>query len=72
MTFAGVLPAGARDLRVIDATGTSISVPLSDDDGYWMTVAHPRDMLWKTQEGRDRQGAFGRHQMYKVLDNSDE
>jgi hypothetical protein len=72
VTFAGVLPAGARDLRIIDATGRSISVPLSDDDGYWITVARPRDMVWKTRDGGDRQGVFGRYQMYKVLDNSDE
>src|SRR5271166_6099677 len=41
VTFAGVLPAGAYDLRIIDATGRSVRVPLSDDGGYWITVPHP-------------------------------
>lgn len=71
VTLVGVLPACARDLRIVDAAGRSISVPLSDDDGYWITVARPRDMVWKTPDGRDRQGLFGRSNMYGALDTDE-
>jgi hypothetical protein len=72
ITFAGVLPAGAHDVRILDEAGRSIAVPLSEDDGYWVSAKDPRDMRWRTGDGRDHQGVFGRANMYKAFRDLDD
>jgi hypothetical protein len=51
-TFVGVLPDGGHAPQIIDRTGRAIAVPLSPDDGYWITVADPVDMIWTRGTGR--------------------
>jgi hypothetical protein len=66
-TFAGALPAGAHDLRIIDKSGRAIPVALSEDGGYWTTVAEPIDMKWNTDNGTEHQSVFGRLGMHRVI-----
>lgn len=65
--FVGVLPAGARNLRIIDQAGRTLPVPLNDDRAYWTTISDPIDMLWTTTDGTDRQAAFGRFKLHRVF-----
>lgn len=63
VALVGVLPAGGRDLRILQRSGRSVSVPLSEDDGYWVTVDGPITVFW-TQAGRTTQRSwevFGPH-----------
>lgn len=70
VTFSGVLPDGAHDLKVIDEAGLTTDVPLSADQGYWVTVPHPVDMVWTAADGTSQQAAFGRYKMYRLLSGS--
>ena len=63
VTFVGVLPAGGHDLRIIDRAGRRITIALTGDDAYWVTVDDPVDMLWTMADGHDRQMAFGRFKL---------
>ena len=65
--FVGVLPAGARNLRIIDRAGRTLPVALNDDRAYWTTISDPIDMLWKTADGSDRQAPFGLFKIYGVF-----
>lgn len=44
-TFHGVLAASVRDLRVITATGETITVTVNRDDAYWITITDPVDEI---------------------------
>jgi hypothetical protein len=50
-TFVGVLPYGGHDLQIVDRTVGPLALPLSPDDGYWITVADPLDMFWTRRDG---------------------
>ena len=67
--FVGVLPAGANNLRIVDRSGRTLPVPLNDDRAYWTTVSDPIDMIWTTADGTDRQAAFGRFKLHRVLND---
>jgi hypothetical protein len=54
VTFKGVLPAGGRDLRVLQRSKHSVAVPLSDDDSYWVTVEDPIALFWMHADGTER------------------
>jgi len=60
LTFVGVLPAGAHDLRITDRWGTVFVAPLTDDDAYWIAVAHPVDARWTRADGVGHEMAFPR------------
>jgi len=51
VTFVGALPAGCRDLRILQRSGRSVSAPLSEDQSYWVTVNAPTAMLWTQADG---------------------
>ena len=63
VTFVGVLPAGGHDLRIIDRAGRRITIALTRDDAYWVTVDDPVDTLWTMADGHDRQMPFGRFKL---------
>lgn len=67
VTFAGVLPAEAHNLRIIDRSGRTINVAVSDDDGYWITVPDPVDMLWSRPDGTTHQTPFGRFDIKRLF-----
>jgi hypothetical protein len=67
--FVGVLPAGARDLRIIDRAGRTVPVPLNVDRAYWTTITDPVDMIWTTADGTIRQGVFGRFNLHRALND---
>jgi hypothetical protein len=51
----GVLPFGGHHLRILDRTGHEREVPVTCDDGYWIMVADPVEMVWTDARGKDRQ-----------------
>jgi hypothetical protein len=51
-TLAGVLPHGAHNALVVDASGENTAIPLSSDDGYWVTMQQPpSELRWTDQSG---------------------
>jgi hypothetical protein len=54
VTFKGVLPAGGRDLRILQRAGRSVPVPLTADESYWVTVDDPIAMRWTQADGTER------------------
>jgi hypothetical protein len=41
-----------------------IPIALTDDGGYWTTVAEPTDMRWTTEDGTEHQSSFvGMHRV---------
>lgn len=52
--FRGVLPAGGRDLRILQEAGRSVSVPLTEDESYWVSVDDPIGMSWTEADGTER------------------
>lgn len=54
MTFMGALPAGGRYLRILRRAGRSVSVPLTADESYWVTVDDPIIMFWTQADGITR------------------
>jgi hypothetical protein len=67
--FVGVLPAGARNLRITNRAGRTIAVPLNADRAYWTTIRDPIEMIWTTAGGTDRQTPFGRSKLHRVLND---
>jgi hypothetical protein len=62
VTFRGVLPAGGRGLRILQRAGRSVSVPLTEDESYWVTVEDPIAMCWTQADGTERRTEmFGPH-----------
>jgi hypothetical protein len=54
VTVRGVLPAGGRDLRILQQAGRSVSVPLTEDGSYWVTVEDPIAIRWTQADGTER------------------
>lgn len=60
--FMGVLPAGGRDLRILQRAGGALPVPLTEDDSYWVIVEDPIAMRWTEADGTQRSSRlFGPH-----------
>ncbi len=59
VTLVGVLPDGGHALQIIDGAGRALAVPLSPDDGYWITVADPVDMIWTRRDGTTHHAPTG-------------
>lgn len=60
--FRGVLPAGGRNLRILERAGRSVSVPLTEDESYWVMVDDPIAMCWTQADGTERNSRlFGPH-----------
>ena len=60
VTFIGVLPAGAGDLRMKTTFGATIAVPLTPDGAYWLTTGEAQDLCWTRSDGTIQQHVFGR------------
>lgn len=58
VTVMGALPAGGRDLRILQRAGRSVSVPLSEDESYWVTIDDPIAMAWTQADGTTQQNSF--------------
>jgi hypothetical protein len=59
-TFRGLLAASVRDLRVITASGETITVPVNADDAYWITITDPVDQILTLTDGTQRHIPFAR------------
>jgi hypothetical protein len=59
-TFVGVLPASARELRIVDESGRVVIVPLNADDAYWITVSDPVDIVLTKADGTEHHVPFAR------------
>lgn len=64
--FVGVLPAGAADLRITDRWGTVFVAPVTDDDAYWIAIAHPVDARWRRADGTDRKMHGGSRRIHRL------
>ena len=60
VTFMGVLPTGATDLRIKTNSGGTIPVPLTRDGAYWITTREAQDLYWTRSDGTIHQHMFGR------------
>jgi hypothetical protein len=58
---------GGHAPQIIDRTGRAIAVPLSPDDGYWITVADPVDMIWTRRDGTTHHAPAGLFEPPRIL-----
>jgi hypothetical protein len=58
VTFLGVLPAGGHGVHVIDRSGRRIDAVPNADDGYWLEVTDPVDLIKTRPDGTTQQIPF--------------
>lgn len=57
-TFRGALSQSVSGVRIVDASGRTIVVPINADDAYWITVADAVDLIETMTDGTERRIPF--------------
>ena len=59
----GVLSTGVRSLRIVTASGDTLTAAVNADDAYWMTIADPVTQTLTLQDGTERVIPFSRFRL---------